>query len=263
MTKAFRTATCAVLIGTVLSGCTSTRTPARTATLPAAGGPTAHGVASTSSTSASTACAPVFDPASFGARPVDNKYYPLPLGRVLVYRGTRDGQTQTDTVTVTRQTKIIDGVTAVVVADKAEHDGTPLEETLDYFAQDRAGTVWYLGEDTKSFDPDGTVDTSGSWTAGVNGATPGVIMLADPRVPCGYRQEFLRGEAEDTAWIIGRGATVTVPYGTLKDTVRSLEVTVLEPDVVDEKVYAPGLGIVRERSLAGPAEMAKLVSVRG
>jgi hypothetical protein len=90
-----------------------------------------------------------------------------------------------------------------------------------------------------------------------------VTLDRRPQVTCGYRQEFLRGEAEDTAWIVGRGATVTVPRGTLTDTVRSLEVTVLEPDVIDEKVYAPGLGIVQESSLAGPPETATLVSVRG
>ena len=211
----------------------------------------------------STVAAGPLDPSNFVAT-VDNPYYPLPVGRVMVYQGTRDGVAQTDTVTVTRATKVIEGVRAVVVRDVATdtHHRT-LEATLDWFVQDKQGNVWYLGEGTKAYDPDGSVDTSGSWTAGVNGAKPGLIMEAHPKIPDAYRQEYLKGQAEDTAWIVGTGGSATVPYGTVHNTVRSLEVTVLEPDVVDEKIYAPGLGIVSERSLAGPQEVAKLVSVAG
>lgn len=205
---------------------------------------------------------PVLDPANF-VSVIDNPYYPLPVGRVLVYRGVRDGQTQTDRVTVTDQTKVIQGITATVVLDVARHRGEPLEKTIDWFAQDDQGNVWYLGEDTKAYLPNGQVDTSGSWEAGVNGAVAGIIMEADPQVPDSYRQEYLKGEAEDTAWIIGRGGSVTVPSGTLADTLTSLEHTVLEPTVVDEKVYAPGLGIVLEQALAGGQEVAKLVKVTG
>jgi hypothetical protein len=107
------------------------------------------------------------------------------------------------------------------------------------------------------------VDRSGSWQAGVNDGEPGIIMLANPQVPDAYRQEFLKGEAEDTAWITGRGGSVTVPYGTVHHVLTSLEHTVLEPKVVDMKVYAPGLGIVTERALAGGQEVAKLVKVTG
>jgi hypothetical protein len=138
-----------------------------------------------------------------------------------------------------------------------------LESTLDWFAQDKQGNVWYLGEDTKAYDPDGSVDTSGSWMTGVAGATAGLIMEAHPKIPDAYRQEYLKGQAEDVAWIVGTGGSATVPYGTVHNTVRSLEMTVLEPNVVDEKIYAPGLGIVSERSLAGSQEVAKLVSVSG
>jgi hypothetical protein len=203
------------------------------------------------------------DPSNF-VTTVDNPYYPLPVGRVMVYQGIRDGVAQTDTVTVTSATKVIEGVRAVVVRDLATdtHHRT-LEATLDWFAQDKQGNVWYLGEDTKAYNPDGSVDTSGSWMAGVNGATPGFIMEAHPKIPDAYRQEYLKGQAEDTAWIVGTGGSATIPYGTVHNTVRSLEVTVLEPDVVDEKIYAPGVGIVSERSLAGPQEVAKLVSVTG
>ena len=202
------------------------------------------------------------DPALF-VSVIDNPYYPLPVGRILVYKGVRDGQTQVDRVTVTDQTKVIGGVTATVIKDVARHGGTLLEKTTDWYAQDVQGNVCYLGEDTKAFGPNGQVDTSGSWEAGVNGAVSGVIMEANPQIPNSYRQEYLAGEAEDTAWTIGRSGRVTVPFGTFHDVLTSLEHSALEPDVIDQKVYAPGLGIVLERAIAGGQEIAKLVSVTG
>jgi hypothetical protein len=123
--------------------------------------------------------------------------------------------------------------------------------------------VWYLGENTKAYDPNGHIDRSGSWQSGVNDGEPGIIMEAHPQVPDAYRQEFLKGQAEDMAWIVELGKTLTVPYGTIHDGIKSLEFTPLEPDVVDQKIYAPGLGIVLERSLSGGQEVAKLVKVTG
>jgi hypothetical protein len=194
---------------------------------------------------------------------IDNPYYPLPVGRTLVYLGTKDGQAQKDRVRVTSKTKVIGGVTATVVRDVARHGSTILEATTDWFAQDLDGNVCYLGEDTKHFDPNGHVDTSGSWEAGVDGAVAGIIMLADPQVPDAYRQEYYVGQAEDTAWITNTSGSMTVPYGTVHDVVMSLETSVLEPDVIDQKVYAPGLGIVLERAIAGDVEFARLVRVTG
>ncbi len=206
--------------------------------------------------------APIFDPTNFVAV-VDNPYFPLPVGRTLVYSGIKDGQTQRDVVTVTNQTKVILGVTATVVADIADHDGAVLERTSDWYAQDKQGNVWYLGEDTVHFLANGKGDTTGSWQAGVNGAVPGIIMEANPQIPDAYRQEFLAGQAEDTAWIVNRGGTVSVPYGKVRNVLTSLEATRLEPGAYDQKVYGPGIGIVSEQSLTGDPEVAKLESVSG
>ena len=205
---------------------------------------------------------PVFDPNNFVAV-IDNPYYPLPVGRTLVYSGVKDGQTQRDTVTVTNQTKVILGVTARVVSDIADHDGAILERTSDWYAQDKQGNVWYLGEDTVHFLPHGKADTSGSWEAGVNGAVPGIIMEANPQIPDAYRQELLTGQAEDTAWIVDRGTTLRVPYGKITNALTTLEATRLEPGAYDQKVYGPGIGIVLEQSLSGANENAKLESVTG
>jgi hypothetical protein len=208
-----------------------------------------------------TTYAPVLDPANFVAV-VDNSYFPLPVGRTLVYTGVKDGQTQTDTVTVTDQKKVILGITATVVSDIATHNGAVLERTFDYYAQDRQGTVWYLGEDTIAFLPNGKTDTSGSFLAGVDGAQPGIIMEANPQIPDAYRQECYAGQAEDTAWVVATDGSVTVPYGKVRNVLTTLESTRLEPGGYDEKIYAPGIGIVSERSLTGN-EVAQLVSVSG
>ena len=206
----------------------------------------------------------VFDPANFASgAPIDNPFYPLPVGRTLVYSGIKDGQSQRDTVTVTVQTKVILGVTATVVSDIADHDGSLLEKTSDWFAQDKQGNVWYLGEDTAHYLPHGKIDTSGSWEAGVNGAQPGIIMESDPQVPDSYRQEYLVGEAEDTAWVVYRGGTISLPYGKVRNILTTLEATRFEPGLYDRKVYGPGIGIVFEQALTGPTEYAKLESVTG
>jgi hypothetical protein len=210
---------------------------------------------------ASSGYEPVLDPANF-TRVIDNPYYPLPVGRVLVYKGIRDGVHQIDRVTVTHGTRVLEGITATTVLDVAtQPNGRLIEKTRDWYAQDRQGNVWYLGEATKAYNPDGTVDTSGSWLAGVNDGEPGVIMEAHPRVPDAYRQEFLAGEAEDTAWVVATDGSMTVPYGRVRHVLSTLEATVVEPGSYDLKVYAPGLGIVFENSLTGQ-EIAKLVRVK-
>src|SRR5438093_8223816 len=159
---------------------------------------------------------PVLDPADF-VTVIDNPYFPLPVGRTLVYTGIKDGQTQTDTVTVTDQTKVILGITATVVSDIATHDGAVLEKTFDFYAQDKQGNVWYLGEDTTHFLPNGKADTSGSFVAGIASAQPGIIMEATPQIPDAYRQECAAGQAEDTAWVVATNGSVGVPYGKVRN----------------------------------------------
>jgi hypothetical protein len=205
---------------------------------------------------------PVLDPSTF-VDTIDNPYFPLPVGRTWVYRGTKDGRSQIDRVTVANQTKVLMGITARTVFDVATHHGKLLERTFDWYAQDKHGNVWYLGENTTAYLPGGGTDKSGSWKAGVAGAKPGIIMEANPQIPDAYRQECRPGKAEDTAWIVNTQGSVTVPYGTLHHALASLEATRIEPGAFDQKVYAPGIGIVLERALSGSPEVARLVSVTG
>jgi hypothetical protein len=205
---------------------------------------------------------PKLNPKNF-VRVIDNPYFPLPVGRTLIYRGVKDGKTQVDRVHVTAHTRVLEGITATAVSDVSTHKGHVLEKTTDWYAQDKQGNVWYLGERTAEFLPGGKIDRSGSWLAGVHDGEPGIIMLAHPQVPDAYRQEYLKGSAEDTAWIVVRGGSLKTRLGTLRHTLSSLEFSRLEPDVIDQKIYARGIGIVSERAVHGPAEVSKIVSVRG
>jgi len=202
------------------------------------------------------------DPANFSA-PEQNPYFPLEPGTVSIYRGTEDRDRLHERLTVTDRTKVIEGVTTTVIHDVLFANGILAEKTKDWYATDSAGTVWYFGEATATYDKDGNVvSTEGSWEAGVHGAVAGVIMPADPKPTNAYRQEFWRGHAEDQAWIVQRTAKVDVPYGTLDQVVRSFEWARLEPRVVSVKLYAPGLGIVKEQDLTGGTESLELVDVR-
>lgn len=202
------------------------------------------------------------DASSFD-QPIANAYFPLEPGTVTRYRGSDDGESFRERVVVTSRTRVIQGVTTTVVRDVVRRaDGSLAESTRDWYAADDAGNVWYFGEATATYDDKGHVESrEGSWQAGVDGARAGMIMPADPSPTDAFRQELYRGEAEDQAWVVQRGATTTVPYGTLHDVVRTFEWSRLEKDVVSTKLYAPGLGIVRERDVSGGNETFVLVSV--
>ena len=201
------------------------------------------------------------DPADFTS-PVPNAFFPLEPGTVSTYRGREGKDRLHERLTITNETKVIQGIATTVVKDVVYANGLLDERTTDWYANDNDGNVWYLGEATATYDEHGNViTTEGSWEAGVDGAVAGTIMPAHPMPTDAYRQEFSRGHAEDQAWIVQNGAKVDVAYGELDQVVRSFEWTRLEPGVVSEKFYAPGLGIVREGDVAGGNEFFELVDV--
>lgn len=204
-----------------------------------------------------------FDPARF-QHPRANIYFPLRPGTVFHYRGTDGSQHFIETLAVTHRTKTIQGVRARVLSDVLRRsDGSLAEKTSDWYAADNEGNVWYFGERTATYDRHGHVKSrEGSWQAGVGGAVAGRIMPHHPRPTDAYRQELLRGSAEDQAWIVQRGFSTKVAYGTVHHVIRSLEWSRLESDVVSVKFYGPHLGIIREGDLAGGHESFELVSVR-
>jgi hypothetical protein len=199
----------------------------------------------------------------FSAR-VTNPYYPLLPGMRWEYRGVKDSRPLRDVVVVTRRVERIGGVTCAVVIDRVHVDGRLAESTVDWFAQDHRGTVWYFGEATRELDRQGRVtSTEGSWRAGVDGARQGVFMPARPQVGRSFAQEHYPGHAEDRFRVVSATATIRVPFGTFQDrALRTEEWTPLEPGVRDAKWYVKGIGQVKEATLKGGDERAELVSFR-
>ncbi len=186
---------------------------------------------------------PVIDPANFTTN-IDNLYFPLKPGTTYIYEGpTSQGFIRTE-FAVTTNTKLIDGVTTVEVHDQVFTDSVLTEDTLDWFAQDKDGNVWYFGEDSDELVNGRVSDLGGSWQAGVNGASPGIVMEAHPKVGDFYRQEFLLNTAEDSAGVLDLNQTVTVPAGTFHHCLETKEVTGLEPGALEHKFYARGVGNV-------------------
>jgi len=200
---------------------------------------------------------PSIDPARFVSG-VDNQFFPLVPGTVFEYDVLET--TETVTVTVTSETRVVMGVTCVVVRDVARSGGQVVEDTFDWYAQDSDGTVWYFGEDTTAFDS-GTTSKEGSWEGGVDGAKPGKIILGSPHIGDVYRQEFLADEAEDQGEVLALDASVTVPYGTFSGCLKTRDFTALEPDIEENKFYCPGVGQVRAIATKGGAETEDLISV--
>lgn len=201
---------------------------------------------------------PVLDPADF-VDVIDNPYLPFTPGSRWVYEGTSGGETERVEVVVTDQRKEIVGISATVVRDTVTIDGVLVEDTLDWFAQDKEGNVWYLGEDVKNYEDGELVDTDGSFEVGVDGALPGIVMLADPEVGDAYRQEYYVGEAEDLGEVLRLGGDVTVPAGDYSDVLVTEDWNPLEPEVVEEKSYAKGVGLVFEEKVRGEEGQVELI----
>lgn len=198
------------------------------------------------------------DPSDF-VDAIDNPYLPFAPGARWVYEGEADGETERIEVVVSNERRTVMGISATVVRDTVIIDGEVIEDTFDWYAQDRKGNVWYLGEETKEYEDGKVVSTAGSWEAGVDGALPGIAMKAAPEVGDAYRQEYYKGEAEDLAEVVRRGDTATVPFGRYEGLLVIEEWNPLDPDTVEEKSYASLIGLILEVKTAGGNERVELI----
>jgi hypothetical protein len=223
---------------------------------------TAHG-----SSPASPVCIPPpppqMPPASDFVDRLDNRFFPLEPGTTFRYRGTEEGDAVQDEVIVTWMTKAILGVHATVVHDFVAVNGLPSERTADWYAQDKHGNVWYLGEAAFDFVDGHWVRADDSWEAGHDGARAGIIMEAHPKAGDDYTQEHYSGHAEDMARVSSTHASISVPYGSFHHALKAFECTPLEPGVLDVKYYARGVGEVFEATVEGGSAKLALVSIAG
>lgn len=201
-------------------------------------------------------------PSEFAAR-VNNPWFPLRPGTTYVYRGVKDGQPSRDVFAVTAATKTIQAVHCTVVRDRLYLRGRLRERTEDWYAQDKAGNVWYFGETTAELSPNGSVvSTEGSWQSGIDGARAGIFMPAHPRPGQTARQEYYKGHAEDHFRVLSLAADVKTPAASSSHALLTREWTPLEPGVVDHKLYVRGIGTVLEQTVKGGDERNSLVSQR-
>jgi hypothetical protein len=218
------------------------------------------------STSASTLApthgrySPTIDPANFVAT-IDNRYLPFKPGTAYHFEGVKGTTPQTDDEVVTHQTKKILGINCTVVRDTVSEHGNPVERTDDYYAQDKQGNVWYMGELSLEKQHGRFVKASDSWESGVNGAKPGILVPGHPRPGDAYRQEYYPpGQALDQARVAALNGSVKVPYGDFKGLLVTLERSPLEPQT-EKKYYSPGLGEVKEAVVKGGHEQFQLTRV--
>lgn len=210
---------------------------------------------------AATPVAAEIDPANF-VMTIDNPWFPLTPGTTMIFEGSADGTPLRVETIVTRETRTILGVECVVIHDLAYEDGEVIEDTIDWYAQDKDGNVWYFGEYSQEIEDGKVVGTHGSWEAGVDGAIPGIIMWADPQPGEPYSQELAPGIAEDMAQVVRTGESVTVPYGTFDDVLVIKEWNPLDLGVVEEKSYAAGVGPILEEAIEGEDERLELIQIR-
>ncbi len=194
---------------------------------------------------------PEFDAEKFSdPTTVDNEYFPLKPGSTWNYEAETEDGTESIKIAVLEETKMVNGIACVVVRDTVELDGALVEDTHDWYAQDDDGNVWYMGEAVDNYEDGELVDHDGSWEAGTDDALPGYLMKASPKVGDSYHQEWLEGEADDMGFVVATGISVELPDGTkYEDCLQTFDWVPLEPEALEYKFYAPGVGVVKELSI--------------
>jgi hypothetical protein len=223
----------------------------------------AHGVAAQGGQPLPRGSEPVtLDPADFTTR-IDNPWWPMRPGSRWVYRGTdEEGTVSRSTVTATGQTKTIaNGILATALRDRVTEDGELVEDALEWYAQDAAGNVWYLGEDVKDYE-DGRLAGTESWEAGAGGAQPGVVMPGRPRVGTRFRENHIPGDPGDRFEILSRREQAETRLRHFDDVVLIKQTTPERRRSLEYSFHARGVGLVLSLEIAGGSDRLELVRYR-
>ena len=197
---------------------------------------------------------PDFAAADFSA-PAENPYMPLRVGLTHTMMATtiNAGETVPELAvrTVIGPGPVIMGVQSMTVVDEAFVEGRLVERTLDFFAADAAGNIWYLGEDVENFNYDAAgvltgTDNHSAWRAGLNDAVPGITMPAVLTVGEVLFQEHAPvEEAMDYAELVETGLDIDTAGGQFTDVIKFYEASTVDLDLREFKYYAPGVGMIR------------------
>lgn len=205
---------------------------------------------------------PKIEPANFTTN-FTTRYWPLRPGATWIYDGTKDGVPEHVVINVTHTPRTVLGVRCLTVIDTVTINGSLEEKTTDWYAQDHTRAVWYFGEDSKDYKNGVVSSTAGTWEAGVDGALPGVIIQGVPKPGPVYRQEYRPGVAEDMARVLSNNVTQQVPAGTFHGVVETYDTDPLNPEKIERKYFAPGVGPIHTVRIGGShQEEIKLVSYK-
>jgi hypothetical protein len=247
----------ALALGTVLSACGSSNSTSSSKSAAASSAPQ---ISIQRTTPTGPPYHPTINPANFTTH-FTNHYWPLKPGATWTYEGTKDGMPEHVVIVVQRQPRTVFGVKTLTIVDTVTINGSLEEKTTDWYAQDKSGAVWYFGEDSKDYKNGAVSSTQGTWESGVDGALPGVIIQGNPKPGPVYRQEYRPGVAEDMAKVLSTSETQKVPAGTFHGVVQTFDTDPLNPDKVERKYFAPGVGPVHVVRVGGTHhEEIKLIS---
>lgn len=251
------------VVSLMLGACTQAATPSATAPTSATTSEESPSPVDAGQPALPQGADPVaLDPNDFTTK-IDNPYFPLDPGTRWTFRETDEKGNEFKVVVVatTETKKIANGITARVVRDTVSQDGAVVEDTFDWYAQDAEGNVWYMGEDTAEFENGKVSSRHGSFEAGVGGALPGIIMPANPEPGMTYRQEYLKGEAEDNGEILSTNEMADAAFGHFEDMLLEKNTITIEPNVLEYKLYAKGVGMVLALGISGGGGREELVKV--
>jgi hypothetical protein len=193
---------------------------------------------------------------------VDNPLFPLEPGTSYIYDGTTGRRPEHEVVKVLSKEKVIEGIHCVQVKDSNWVAGNLVEATIDWYAQDFYGNVWYMGEYATQYKDGQVIGHEGSWKAGHDGAKAGIIMEATPRVGDTYHQEDYPRHAEDMGKVLSIDSSVETPYGTwIGNVLKTRDYSLIEPGV-EHKYYVPGIGLVKSADVKGGSEVMELTGIR-
>jgi Ca2+-binding RTX toxin-like protein len=192
---------------------------------------------------------------------IDNPFFTLNPGTAFIY--TDASRNLVDTITVSRTTKVLNGVVTLAVHGVQTINGTVSEDTVSYYAQDRDGAVWLFGERHTQFNTDGTQTHTGSWFAGINNAQPGIKMEAHPAVGDTYFEQNAPGVAHDQTTVNSLSAQTSVRYGSFSDVLQTTTTSDLHPGVSEQNFYAPDVGNLLSINTATGREELSTILLNG
>lgn len=176
-----------------------------------------------------------------------NPFFILEPGYTQVFEDGDGGQLA---ITVLAETERVGGIVTRVVEERETEDGALVELSRNFFAICAPNnSVFYFGESVDNYEDGVLVDHDGSWRHGTDRARAGVIMPGIALLGARYFQEIAPGVALDRAEIVAVEETMRTPYGRHVGVLVTRETTPLEPDVVELKYYAPGIGLLQDGDL--------------